>query len=101
MVIGVSGVQLRGVIYPWIISSLLSALQTSQVLNILTYAQLKNELIVKPNGSIELKYLRPAGVRLTFPAFFQPSNEDNVSLQSRHYGEWPEKWMRSIASILY
>ena len=51
MVIGLSGVQLRGVIYPWIISSLLSALQTSQVLNISTYAQLKNELIV--NARIE------------------------------------------------
>ena len=101
MVIGLSGVQFRGVIYPWIISSLLSALQTSQVLNILTYAQLKNELIVKPNASIELKYLRPAAARLTFRAFFQPSNEDNVSLQSRRYGGWPEKWMKSIASILY
>ena len=101
MVIGLSGVQFGRVIYPWIISSLLSALQTSQVLNISTYAQLKNELIVKPNASIELKYLRPAAARLTFPAFFQPSNEDNVSLQSRRYGEWPEKWMRSIASMLY
>ena len=79
----------------------MSALQTSQVLNISTYAQLKNELIVKPNASIELKYLRPAAARLTFPAFFQPSNEDNVSLQSRRYGEWPETWIRSIASILY
>ena len=101
MVIGLSGVQFRGVIYPWIISSLLSALQTSQVLNISTYAQLKNELIVKPNASIELKYLPPAAARLTFPVFFQPSNEDNVSLQSRRYGGWPEEWMKSIASILY
>ena len=90
-VIGLSGVQFGRVIYPWIISSLLSALQTSQVLNISTYAQLKNELIVKPNASIELKYLPPAAARLTFPAFFQPSNEDNVSLRSRRYGEWPEK----------
>ena len=79
----------------------MSALQTSQVLNISTYAQLKNELIVKPNASIELKYLPPAAARLTFPVFFQPSNEDNVSLQSRRYGGWPEKWMKSIASILY
>ena len=53
MVIGLSGVQLRGVIYPWIISSLLSALQTSQALNISTYGQLKNELIIKPNARIE------------------------------------------------
>ena len=79
----------------------MSALQTSQVLNISSYAQLKNELIVKPNASIELKYLPPAAARLPFPAFFEPSNEDNVSLQSRRYGEWPEKWMRSIGSILY
>ena len=69
----------------------MSALQTSEVLNISTYAQLKNELIVKPNARIEWKYLPPAAARLTFPAFFQPSNEDNVSLRSRRYGEWPEK----------
>ena len=79
----------------------MSALQTSQALNISTYGQMKNELIVKPNARIELKYLPPAAARLTFPAFFQPSNEDNVPLQSRRYGEWPEKWMRSIASIFY
>ena len=83
MVIGLSGVQLGGVIYPRIISSLLSALQTSQVLNMSIYAQLKNDLIVKPNARIEEKYLPPAAARLTFPAFFQPSSEGNVFLQSR------------------
>ena len=52
-VIGLSGAQLGGVIYPWIISSLLSALQTSQVLNNSTYVQLKNVLIDKPKARIE------------------------------------------------
>ena len=54
MVIGLSGVQFGGEIYPWIISSLLRALQTFQLLNISTYARkMKNELIVKPNARIE------------------------------------------------
>ena len=48
------------------ISSLLSALQTSQVLNISTYAQLKHELIVKQTSYTQQDFVCNVTNKLEF-----------------------------------